>query len=858
MAQSQAVGDLIVNLDVNDAKFTERFNYIKSELKGTGSAANDAALEVQSAFSRQEAAAKKAGISVGQYKSAMWSLPAQFTDIATQLAGGQSPFLILLQQGGQIKDQFGSVRGALVGVGDYMRTLVGLISPVTLGVGALGAGVGALVYNWYQANQQTTAYNQAIAKTGNISGQTADSLARVSSQIVKATDASKSAVASAVAQATGLGLTIDQIRQVSTTAIMLSKNTGESVKDLVSELSKIPQDPLKAFININEQYNFANLALYEQVKHMVDLGDKAGATKLIIESLSDSQKNFKDTSKDSLDGISDYWETLIGKVKNYKFWTDRVGDNATTAALPQFTFGTGSVVVDGINNSMAQGEKERQRALDDQIEKENHLSIIKNQQKAATAELNRDQVKANIEADKFLETARTNAQIRNDLQSKYQIQLDKGLINQDKFNKLTAAINEKYKDPKAPKTTTPAGDRAEDKATAELLALQAQFKVLQQHQGINDVISQQRKDLWATEAKFAVLEEASGNRKLTQQEQSLLSSKEQVLELARQKALLGDQILAQEQLNKRMDTSAKYVTQMTAKQAALTSSASLSSRQSDRNLAYAQLESGWKNAGGKTTDVDYQKELAALTQYYATEDELRGDWLSGAKRGFAEYLDSATNVYSSMQTAAQSTMSGMTDMLTNLTTTGKASFKSFGVSVLKTIAQITNQMLVAYALQKAMGWISSAYYGPQGGGVDSSTFVGPRQLWVGGYIPEFAGGGFTGPGGKYQPKGVVHGGEFVFTKESTARLGVGNLYKLMRGYASGGYVGNSSTSGVGASGVNVYAPVSLTTQQGNQNQAGSANILTQAYQKVIDSAIRQGIEKETRPGGIIWNANNGR
>jgi phage-related minor tail protein len=45
----------------------------------------------------------------------MRSLPAQFTDIATQLAGGQSPFLILLQQGGQIKDQFGGVKGALLG-----------------------------------------------------------------------------------------------------------------------------------------------------------------------------------------------------------------------------------------------------------------------------------------------------------------------------------------------------------------------------------------------------------------------------------------------------------------------------------------------------------------------------------------------------------------------------------------------------------------------------------------------------------------------------------------------------------------------------------------------------------------------
>jgi ribosomal protein L24 len=51
-------------------------------------------------------------------------------------------------------------------------------------------------------------------------------------------------------------------------------------------------------------------------------------------------------------------------------------DNATTAQLPEFRPGTGSVVVDGINDTMAQGNKERQ-ALDNQIEKEN-LAALKN------------------------------------------------------------------------------------------------------------------------------------------------------------------------------------------------------------------------------------------------------------------------------------------------------------------------------------------------------------------------------------------------------------------------------------------------------------------------------------------------
>ena len=58
MAQT-AVGDLVVNLDVNSTKFNEQLNYVKKELKQTGSAANDEALRIQQSFSRQENAARK-------------------------------------------------------------------------------------------------------------------------------------------------------------------------------------------------------------------------------------------------------------------------------------------------------------------------------------------------------------------------------------------------------------------------------------------------------------------------------------------------------------------------------------------------------------------------------------------------------------------------------------------------------------------------------------------------------------------------------------------------------------------------------------------------------------------------------
>lgn len=58
----------------------------------------------------------------------------------------------------------------------------------------------------------------------------------------------------------------------------------------------------------------------------------------------------------------------------------------------------------------------------------------------------------------------------------------------------------------------------------------------------------------------------------------------------------------------------------------------------------------------------------------------------------------------------------------------------------------------------------------------------------------YADGGFTGVGGKHQPAGIVHRGEYVFDAEATAAIGVGTLEAIRRSsrsvYASGGYVGS--------------------------------------------------------------------
>lgn len=66
-----------------------------------------------------------------------------------------------------------------------------------------------------------------------------------------------------------------------------------------------------------------------------------------------------------------------------------------------------------------------------------------------------------------------------------------------------------------------------------------QLKVLQQHKGLNDTISEERKKLWSLQAKFTVIEEAAQTRALSKEEQSLLASKDKVLAQAEVNAKLG-------------------------------------------------------------------------------------------------------------------------------------------------------------------------------------------------------------------------------------------------------------------------------------------------------------------------------
>lgn len=139
-----------------------------------------------------------------------------------------------------------------------------------------------------------------------------------------------------------------------------------------------------------------------------------------------------------------------------------------------------------------------------------------------------------------------------------------------------------------------------------------------------------------------------------------------------------------------------------------------------------------------------------------------------------------------MDFAKNATKGFLSDLRSGLAQ-GQSFFQSFGQAALnvldKVISKIEDQLVDALFSIGGVGGKSS------GGGLFGSILGGIGSLFG------FAEGGYTGGGSASSVKGVVHGGEYVFSKKATDRIGVGNLeamHRSAKGYASGGYVAPSN------------------------------------------------------------------
>ena len=796
---AEPVGDLVVDLSLDAARFDEQMARVRRHFSGTESDAKKTAAVVEQSLSRQALAAQKAGISVGQYKAAMRMLPAQFTDVATQLAGGQSPWLILLQQGGQVKDSFG-------GMIPMFRGLAGAITLPMVGATSLAVATGALAYAWYQGNSTLSDFNKTLVLSGNQSGLTADRMLVLSraGQAAGLTFNQTSESLSALVKAGVSGEA--QIASISQSVARFSSASGVEVDKVAEAFGKLTTDPTSGLTAMARQFHNVTAEQIAYVAQLQRSGDESGALQAANEA---ATKGFDDQTRRLKENMGTLETWADRTARAFKSMWDAVLDIGRPDTAQEMLIKAEAAFkkADDIWNLRKDdyfvNDEARARYWDDREKARLALEAArkkaeqqsqqdKNAQQQSDTEASR--LKYTEEAQKAYERLQTPLEKYTARQEELNKALKDGKILQADYNTLMAAAKKDYeatlKKPKQSGVKVSAGDRQEDSAHAALLTLQAELRTL---------------------------------------------------EYKRQLAALGDKVTYQERLNALAQQADKFAQQQRAKRAAIDAkSRGLTDRQAEREATEQRLKEQYGDNPLALNNV-----MSEQKKTWAAEDQLRGSWMAGLKSGWSEWEESATDSMSQVKSAATQTFDGIAQNMAAMLTGSEQNWRSFTRSVLSMMTEI----LLKQAMVGIVGSIGSAIGGAVGGGASAS---GGTAIQAAAAKLHFATGGFTGTGGKYEPAGIVHRGEFVFTKEATSRIGVGNLYRLMRGYAEGGYVGGAGSPAQmrRAEGINFNQNNHVVIQNDGTNGLPGPQMMKAVYDMARKGA-RDEIQAQMRDGGLF-------
>ena len=214
------------------------------------------------------------GISISQFNNALRQTPAQMTDIVTQLAGGQNPMLIMLQQGGQLRDMYG-------GFGNMFKGLSSVITPARLLLGGAAAAAGTLAYALYQGAEESRAFRRAVILSGEAAGVSAGQMQAAAQNAGDITGRYTEAREAVLALASSGRVAGENFESFARSIALQSEATGKSVEQLAAEYTAIADDPLKAVARFSATYKTLNADVYKQVKALQQQGREQEAVELV-------------------------------------------------------------------------------------------------------------------------------------------------------------------------------------------------------------------------------------------------------------------------------------------------------------------------------------------------------------------------------------------------------------------------------------------------------------------------------------------------------------------------------------------------------------------------------------------------
>ncbi|SUC16394.1 phage tail tape measure protein [Proteus vulgaris] len=628
--------------------------------------------------------------------------------------------------------------------------------------GGITAGLTGVAKLAYDAEREFSQFNKQLILTGNYANKSASQLNEMA-RTLAGSGITRGEMASSISSVVGTGVfSNNEISRVSKAAAQMNYITGQAIDTTIDQFKRLQDEPLRMSLELEKSNHHLTAAQLEQIRTLELQGNKTEAAKLAIDAYAQAIN----------DGAIDIVENL-GYLESA--WV-------------------------GIKNAAKEGwdamlDIGREKTLEEQIrEQENLLRNLNNVGITPQYRINEIQEKiSSLNEQKFqqdLKNAQAQAvkdseqfevnklRIRDELENRYadreirrnkelaQLEAQKWALSAEEFKKYETEIKRRWRDhrPLQPTKIKPykvsAGDREEEKASRDLLALQAQLEILKKHQSANDVISQQRKELQKEQAKFAILEEAQLTRRLTNAEKSLLSNKENILAQKEKLALVGDEVALQERLNKMQDQADKYIAQQSEKRKAIEESMGKSAREQQRYLERAQLLAGQKE------NPQLNNMLAEQQKTYEVEDQKRADWLAGAKTAWGNYKDTALDVNSQVQNATSMALNGFSSQLTNVLFEGEANFKDFTKSILKMLTDILIKMSLVKGIE-AMGFGFGAPVANADGGVYSSASLSAYSGQIVHKPTMFAFAKGAGLMGEAGPEGI-----FPLRRGADGKLGV--------------------------------------------------------------------------------------
>ncbi|HBQ3062893.1 TPA: phage tail length tape measure family protein [Klebsiella pneumoniae] len=854
----------------------------------------------------------KTGQSAAQTAFAMRMIPAQMTDIIVGLSTGQSPFMVLMQQGGQLKDMFGGIGPAIKGVSTYV---MGLVNPFTLAA----AAVGFLGLAYYKGTQEQDEFYKSLVLTGNLVGKTSGQLADMAARVSVAANSTTGAAASTLNQLVSSGKVAgDSLERVTTAIVKTSEATGIATDKLVGDFNDIAADPVAAITKLNDQYHFLTLATYNQIKALQDEGNQQDAARVATDAYANAMQQRANDIHQNLGLLESAWDSL--------------GKTAKRAWDAMLNIGREQTLTDKLstlNENIAEAQKGQKDGgfwnsfsarftnLPEMIKQRDLLESVANLQgdvtkgQAKAKEAEQQRIKTQQEADRVNQQYLSNADKRNKAIKQQSEFLKAGAITAEQYAKNVSRINEMYKDPKPPKT--PKGKAyTEDAATRLLDQINQQTAAMQSLLDASDKLNS------ATQARVKFEQQITDLKtktQLTADQKSILSRSDEILQAYKQQEALQNSVKTlddyrkmqaqiapkelrqNETLQKRLEILQKMVElkkltpEAAGKQASdlISKSVLPDSVISGVNKAGGTLTSGATNndlAGQglnligmqiapqlqiieklKQAQADYaiwlnnqEKIITQNSQLNAQQRQHALDELY--EKGMQNQQAISSAVYIAQMQSAQESFTNITDSMGNMFGEQSAMYKAaFVTQKAFAIAQASLQLPMAMgqalaglpfpanlaAIAQVIGLMASIT-----SSITSAAAVG------------FASGGYTGPGGKYQPAGIVHKGEYVFDQASTNRIGVSQLEALRNGQPLDATLGRTGF-GTGVQNVNsdnrrqttVHAPINQEFHlQGITPEQLSATLNQNNRQ--LSRQLKGELTKEvTMPQGAFGNALKG-